>query len=79
MDNQYSPKIFQPKPDQTQWWVGDPETIPIWDITKNHPAILIIRDLLSPELCSKLCQSFENSYEKFSNSVKYCCFLELFC
>lgn len=67
MDNQYSPIIFQPKPNQTQWWVGDPENIPIWDITKNHPAILIIRDLLSPELCQKLCQSFENSYEKFAN------------
>ncbi len=64
MNNQYSPFIFEPKPNQTHWWTGDPKTIPIWDISKNHPAILILRDLLSPQLCKKLCETFENCHEE---------------
>lgn len=55
---------FQPKPGQTQWWQGDGRKLPLLDLDKGHPRLVVRRRALSPELCQTLISCYKRHTNK---------------
>ena len=43
----WNPRLFVPKPGQTQWWIGDPEQFASTRPSDEHPSLVSRQNTLS--------------------------------